>query len=329
MRRTLLSLLVIAALFSLAADCSGEISTVEAPSPIPVTKPPPATKPLTITEQPTPSAQPTATPIPATPSAIGPTEAPADIVARVNSQPISKADFDQQAAQIENFFRSQGIDLNSKEGQNKLAQAKQQLLDAMIDDVLIAQAAAQQGVSVSDAEVEAKIKEMIQQAGGEDKFNAQLASYKTTRDDLKKQLRTKLLYDKMFEKVTASVPSVTEQVHARQIVASTEQQARDTLNRVRAGQDFMALAKDSGGGDLGWFPRGVMPPEIDAVVFGLQPGQTSDVIKTQFGYHIVQVIEKSASRAVPPEVLQNLKQQTFLTWLQNLRQKATIERFLK
>jgi foldase protein PrsA len=82
------------------------------------------------------------------------------------------------------------------------------------------------------------------------------------------------------------------------------------------------------GGDVGFFPRGVMPPEVEDVAFSLEVGDTSGIVETEFGFHIVQVLERE-EREIAVEVFENLRQQAFMQWLQDRREGATIERFVE
>src|ERR1700722_4190259 len=89
--------------------------------------------------------------------------------------------------------------------------------------------------------------------------------------------------------------------------AAAKQKAEDLLKQIKGGADFAALAKansdDPGskeqGGELGMIQRGVTVPAFEKAAFSLQPGQTSDVIKTQFGYHIIKVEEKQTAHLKP------------------------------
>jgi parvulin-like peptidyl-prolyl isomerase len=104
-----------------------------------------------------------------------------------------------------------------------------------------------------------------------------------------------------------------EQVHARHILISTKSpdapseggldkaqaraKAEEVLKRVKAGENFESLAKEystdpgskESGGDLGWFGRGRMVPEFEKAAFALQPGQTSEIVESPFGFHIIKV----------------------------------------
>jgi peptidyl-prolyl cis-trans isomerase D len=112
-----------------------------------------------------------------------------------------------------------------------------------------------------------------------------------------------------------------EQVRARHILvkvagdatddikAKARQKADELLAKVKAGEDFAALAKKSSddpgsaanGGDLGFFPHGQMAPEFEAAAFALEPGEVSDVVESPFGFHIIRVEEKKAAGTKPLE----------------------------
>jgi len=117
-----------------------------------------------------------------------------------------------------------------------------------------------------------------------------------------------------------------EQVRASHILLKTEgkddatvkAKAEELLKKAKAGADFAELAKANSedeasaknGGDLDYFGRGRMVPEFDQVAFALQPGQISDVVKTQYGYHVIKVLDRKAATTRPlAEVRQQLSDQ--------------------
>jgi peptidyl-prolyl cis-trans isomerase D len=120
--------------------------------------------------------------------------------------------------------------------------------------------------------------------------------------------------------------STPEQVRASHILLKTEgkddaavkKQAEDLLAKIKAGADFAQLAtkfsedeaSKAKGGDLDYFGKGQMVPEFDKVAFSLEPGQMSDVVKSQFGYHIIKVTDKKpASKRTLEEVRPQIEDQ--------------------
>lgn len=89
-----------------------------------------------------------------------------------------------------------------------------------------------------------------------------------------------------------------DQVHCAHILVKTEQEAKAILERLNKGEKFANIAKDASlcpsgkkGGDLGTFSRGKMVKEFETAAFTLQKGQTSAIVKTKFGHHIIKRLE--------------------------------------
>lgn len=271
------------------------------------------------------------TPIPASPTPERP------LAALVNGQPIYLVDYERQVARYEAARVSHGeIDLSTEEGQARLLELRRDVLNGMIEQVLIEQAAAQQGITVSDAEVDAALNQMIAEIG-EEAFQQQLEENGLTMEEVREGQRATMIYQKVFEWVTSSVPERAEQVHARHILVDTQEEAEQLLAQLQAGADFAELARKysrdettrEAGGDLGWFPRGVLlSTEVEEAAFSLNPGQISPVIHSPLGYHIVQVLERDPDRPLNPETLHQIKSQVFQEWLESLWAEAHIERFV-
>jgi peptidyl-prolyl cis-trans isomerase C len=132
-----------------------------------------------------------------------------------------------------------------------------------------------------------------------------------------------------------------EEVRARHILVENEDDAKAILDQLKGGADFAALAKEKSkdpgaaeGGDLGYFSKEQMVPEFADVAFKMYPGQLSNPVKTQFGWHIIKLEDKRTKQ--PPE-FEKVKDQieNFLTrkaqteFIAKLRQAAKVERLDK
>ncbi len=267
----------------------------------------------------------------------GPLPASARLAARVNGQGISLELYNRQLAQAEDAFKQQGIDLGSPAGQETIKSLRQQVLDQMINEVVIAQQAEKESIRIADADLNARLAQMVQDAGSVDKVSAYLEKFQLSLGDLCAQMRSSMLGEKMLDRATAALPTQAEQVHVRQILVSTPALAQSLRDRARQGEDFASLARQysmdetskSNGGDLGWVAKGIRAPELDAVIFQLPLNQTSDVVATELGYHILQVLDKDKARALPPEYIQYQRQSYFLSSLQGWRDAMKIERLVQ
>ncbi|HTP07122.1 MAG TPA: peptidylprolyl isomerase, partial [Anaerolineae bacterium] len=266
---------------------------------------------------------PTATASGAQPQVAAPTATPQGPAAIVNGTEIPMAAFLREVARRQAPAIQGGANANTAQGQAELEQIKQQTLDNMIDDVLVMQDAAKQGVSVSDAEVDAEIQKGISAAGGQAKFEEQLKRDGQTLEDARNTVRTQLLYQKMLEKVVGNLQTA-EEVHARHILVNSQAVAQALLEQIHGGSDFGQLAQQASldtttranGGDLGWFPRGkLVAKELEDAAFALQPGQVSEVIQSALGYHIVQTLERDPARKLEGTDLVDAQRLAAENWL--------------
>ncbi|MCD6284444.1 MAG: peptidylprolyl isomerase [Anaerolineae bacterium] len=295
------------------------------------TSPTPAQALLTATSQPeaTPP-EPTATPVPA------PTNTSEPLAAVVNGEQILLEEYERQVARYEASMVAAGQDPSTPEGQSALAQGRQWVLDLMVEQMLIEDAATAVGLVVSDADVDATIAGLRADIGDE-AFDAWLVQEDMTVEEMRERLRGDMLATQMANRVAESVQARAEHVHARHIVVATEEEARLILSQLQAGGDFASLARMYSqdistrdvGGDLGFFPAGVLTSkEVEAAALALQPGQLSDVVPSDLGFHIVQVVERVPDREVDPENLRLLRDQAVRVWLDGLKSSADIQIFV-
>jgi peptidyl-prolyl cis-trans isomerase C len=288
-----------------------------------------------------------------------------DVLARVNGEAVNKAEFDRAVGALE---ARNGGPVPAEQRDRIL----REVLDQIVSYKLLIQESRTRKIAATDAEVDERIKEIQKQFPSEDAFKQMLTSRKTTLDQVRSDIRQditvqKLITNEIADKVAVKPDQVTdfyaknpdqfnqpERVRASHILimvpkgadaaakTAAQTKAADILKEVKAGKDFAALAtehsQDPGsaknGGDLGFFQQGQMVGPFNDVAFKLAPGSVSDLVETEFGFHIIKVAEKQTARTVPLEEVrpkleqylerQNREQQTD-AFVNGLKAKGKVE----
>ncbi|MEA2008872.1 MAG: peptidylprolyl isomerase, partial [Chloroflexota bacterium] len=203
---------------------------------------------------------------------------------------------------------------------------KEIVINNLIQLTLLAQAAYTEGFEIDDAALQTRLEELDSE---NQPLEDWLANYGYTEESFRDSLRRSLAAAWMRDKIIANVPEQAEQVHAQQMLFYTIGQANNALSQLAEGVNFAQLAATydpQTNGDLGWFPRGYLTvPELDEVIFSLEPREYSDIIETEIGFHIIWLIEKEQNRPIPQDILRQRQQQAVHDWLERRQKLSTIE----
>ena len=287
-----------------------------------------------------------------------------DVLARVNGEAVKKVDFDRLIKNLE-------VKANQPVPPDRRDEVYRRTLDELLTYTVLSQEIRARKVTVTDAEVDSHIQQLQTRFPTEDAFKKALDARGMTLEKLKEDTRIDISINKMVETEVASqqAPSSAqvrefydknpekfkqdEAVRASHILFRVDEhadpaakkkamdEAQAVLKQARAGADFAELAKKHSadgsaqqGGDLNFFTRGQMVPAFDQAAFAMKPGEISDIVTTQFGYHIIKVTERRAASTVPFEqvsdrikefLTEQQKQQKAEAFIQSLKQKAKIE----
>ena len=268
-------------------------------------------------------AGPSATPSPTLPTLtpIPPTPTPPPLAAIVNNEWITEAEF---LAEVDRYRAAQEA-LGNEVGADDAAQI---VLDDMIAQVLLAQAARADGFEMTEADLESRVSALASDVGGTDALASWQSAHGYTDESFQSALKRAAEAAWMRDKIITAVPGTAEQVHAQQILLYNEDAARKVVGQLDAGANFADLAvlyDPNAGGELGWFPRGyLLEPELEEAAFSLEPGQYSGVIATEVGYHILFVMERESQHPLSPDAYLVMQDKALGDWLAQKRTESDI-----
>lgn len=294
-----------------------------------------------------------------------------DPVALVNGSGISREEYEREMNQVRNRMLRQGRQVSD----SQLMEIKRVVLDNIIGRELLYQESRKQGVLVKTSDTEARWLSMKDSYPSEVEFKNALTEMNLSEESLRTQLERSIALQQFIDgKIGLSITVVEketkefynknpayfkkpETVHARHILikvqpdgdASQKAAARKKIEtiqrRLSAGEDFSTLARTFSegptgvkGGDLGFFGRGQMVKSFEDAAFALNPGEVSDLVRSSFGYHLINVIDKKPESIYPYDdvkesIYQNLRRQRVdkevKHYVEKLKSRADVKTFLR
>jgi peptidyl-prolyl cis-trans isomerase C len=291
-------------------------------------------------------------------------------VAVVNGTVITEKDLDKQVGFLQQKLQKTGKSMTEAD----LAEIKRDALENLIDEELLYQAAVKEKTKVSDTEINQALGTIKARFPDEGQFQDALSKTGLSEAALKSQLERNLTIDQFIDKQFVQKVTVSdkdakvyydahpdlfkrpEQIRASHILIRVDphadQSQKDSSRkkmeaiqqRLKKGEDFAELAKQysedpssARGGDLSYFGRGRMVKPFEDAAFALKQGEVSDIVETQFGYHLIKVTDRKPETLVPYEEIKNklqdyLKGETIRekvgSYLAEQKGKAKVERLL-
>ncbi len=235
--------------------------------------------------------------------------------AKMNGMKITYTDYIRDIQTLNKFYSS--AEATEKPTEEQISD---QVLSRLIANLLIAKEAKKYDIKVTDEDVSKMKSQIMAQFESEDSARAELMSrYGWTLEDYTEQVMKPLILEqKLQEEFTKGTDEDGNKYKKQEVKAShilfkvedeksdakVKAQAESVLKRIKKGEDFAKLAGEFGsdstkatGGDLGRFGKGQMVPEFETAIFALEKDQLGqELVKTQFGYHIVKVTDKRDAR---------------------------------
>ena len=285
-----------------------------------------------------------------------PDEVPADAVAVVGDEEIAKAEYDRLLQQAKRGYEAQKRKF-PKPGSEEYKSLSRQAIQFLVQRAMIEQEAEELDVSVSEEEVNERLEQVKRQyfAGNEKRYRQQLKQQGLSEEQVKQDIESQLLAEKVEKKVTEEVEVTDEDVEryyrenrsqyeqpesrdVRHILVRGKGKANRLYRRLKRGANFASLARkhseDPGsraqGGKL-TIARGQTVAPFDQTAFLLGKGAISRPVKTQYGYHIIQPLSEVKAKKLTPlkqvrtqirqQLLQTKKQERFTEWFQETKRE--------
>lgn len=293
-------------------------------------------------------------------------------IAVVNGVIIKRSDFDRDVKRYQRQLSMMGKPLTSSD----ISSLRQDVFDNLVNAELLYQESQKAGGTVDDASVNQKIESIKKRFPADAEYQDWLTKMNLTEADLTAQIRRAVVIEQFVDKEIVQKISVSEeemkafydsnptffkqpeQVKASHILikvdanadpaqkAEARKKIEGIQQKLKEGADFAELAKEFSecpsapkGGDLGYFRRGQMVKPFEEAAFALNPGETSDIVETNFGFHIIKVVDKKPEMATPYDgvrkdrIEQRLKQERIQKelgdYVEKLKQNAKIEKYLE
>jgi hypothetical protein len=250
-----------------------------------------------------------------------PTATPEPMALTVNGEGITLVEFNAEVTRYTSAQTTLGKTVDS-------AAATSTVIEDFVAQMLLAQAAHQNGYTLNDVALQARVDALAAQIGGVEALSGWKSEHGYSEQAFQSALRRAAESAWMRDKIISTVPSTAEQVHVQQILLYNQDTAVNFLNQLNGGADFNELAFKAdplARGDLGWVPRGyLLNAQIEEAAFKLTVGQYSDVITTDVGFHIIKILERDSNRPLSPDALLTLQELALRKWIEEQRTQASV-----